>query len=423
MLSARGCAGRMLCRSLAAAALFVSSSTAYGGAFATRPQSASAQGSSFAGSAAGYDLSSIFWNPAAAGVASEGISTEIHNALLIPDFELTGSVSTPFGSLPGASSTDSGHLELTAASYGAYRISNDLVLALSINSPFGLASKPHDPTWVGRVITTSSKIFTVNASPTLSCQIAPGLFLGAGVQLEYMNITFKFASAPLPISAPNAVVDAKDNLGVGFTTGILWQPSAATSIGLGFRSSVKHKLKGNFGVAVSGGPSVPIRIDLDMPEIVTLSVRQTLATQLRLLGTIEWTNWSRFQQVPISGSAAFPGLGSTAVIPLEWHDGWFYSAGVEYDINPKLTMRSGVGFERSPIQKATERFITDSDRISASLGLTYRLSAATSIDLAYSHLFFHDAPIDRLDFTEQLQFIGNARPSVNTVAASLKINW
>ena len=35
-------------------------------------------------------------------------------------------------------------------------------------------------------------MFTANAAPTLSYQIAPGLHIGAGVQLEYMSLKFKF---------------------------------------------------------------------------------------------------------------------------------------------------------------------------------------------------------------------------------------
>lgn len=50
-----------------AIAASLSTTPADAGGLAVREQSASAIGSAFAGSAAGYDPSSMFWNPAAAG--------------------------------------------------------------------------------------------------------------------------------------------------------------------------------------------------------------------------------------------------------------------------------------------------------------------------------------------------------------------
>ena len=180
---------------VAASALAVSVSAVQAGGLGVHEQSTSAQGSSWAGAAAGYDLSSGFWNPAAFGIAGWGFTTESHAALLIPDASLSNTSATalaPAVNPSGASSTDIGHIALIPASYAAYRINKDLVLGLSINSPFGLATKPEDVNWQGRFVGTSSKMFTANAAPTLSYQIAPGVHVGAGVQLEYMSLKFKF---------------------------------------------------------------------------------------------------------------------------------------------------------------------------------------------------------------------------------------
>src|SRR5215468_8639888 len=134
------------------------------GGFSVREQSTSGQGSSFAGSAAGYDLSSSFWNPAAFGIAGWGLSTESHYALIIPTADLNLTSATIFTPPPvtpsGSNSTDIGMLALVPASYGAYRLSKDVVLGISINSPLGLATKPDDVNWQGRFVGTTSKMFT-----------------------------------------------------------------------------------------------------------------------------------------------------------------------------------------------------------------------------------------------------------------------
>ena len=51
----------------------------------------------------------------------------------------------------------------------------------------------------------------------------------------------------------------------------------------------------------------PVNATFEKPEIVTLSVRQAIAPNTRLLGTIEWTNWSRFGVIPIVGSGPVTG--------------------------------------------------------------------------------------------------------------------
>jgi len=404
----------------AAGALLVSTGAALAGGLAVREQSTSAQGSSFAGSAAGYDLSSSFWNPAAFGIAGYGFTTESHVALLIPNADLNGNA---FPNKGGADSTDIGIGALIPASYGAYRINKDLVLGISMNAPFGLATKPDDTGWQGRFVGTTSKMFTLNAAPTLSYQVAPGLFVGAGVQLEYMSLLFRFAS-PLPAGG-TATADVDDNLGVGFTAGVLWQPNQATSIGLGFRSSVSHELEGS--LTIPGLPRSSIDATFETPEIVTLSIRQAISPNLRVLGTIEWTNWSRFGAIPIVGSESVAGLVGLPVLSLDgnWHDSWLYSAGLEYDVSQKLTVRSGIAFEKSPIQNATERLIQvpDSDRWWASVGFTYRLSEKMAFDFAYTHIFFDDAPFDRQSLTKTSRIIGEADQSADIVSVSVKTRW
>jgi long-chain fatty acid transport protein len=402
---------------VAASALAVSASVAQAGGLSVHEQSASAQGSSWAGSAAGYDLSSGFWNPAAFGIAGWGFTTESHYSLVLPNGTVTG---TSVGSPAFPDSADIANIALVPASYGAYRLNKDLVLGLSVNSPFGLVTKPDPFFYEGSFIGQTSRLFTANATPTLSYQILPGLFIGAGVQLEYAKLVFKVADS----ATTTAILDVKDDLGIGYTAGLLWQPSKSTSIGLGFRSSITHDMDGS--LVLGAAPiNKAISLSLETPEMVTLSVRQAIAPHTRLLGTIEWTNWSRFQSITINNSAPVGPGGGTASIDGHWHDGWLYSVGLEHDYSQKLTLRTGVAFEKSPIQNPTERLIQvpDSDRWWASAGLTYRLTEKITVDLAYSHVFFDDAPISRQNLNHTITFTGSADQSADIVSAGLKMKW
>lgn len=408
-------------------------SAAQAGGFAVREQSASFQGMSFAGIGTAYDLSSMYWNPAAAGVAGTAVTFESHIALVFPDAHLSGEGSfepAPGVSIPlvGDGSTEFGKDGVVAASYGAYRLNDKTVLAMSINAPFGLSTKPEDGAWEGNFQGRRSTIFTLNAAPTITYEVMPGLHVGAGVQVEYFRLKFLFGANPGTLTLPtftNAEIDI-DDYGVGATAGVLWQPAPGTSIGLGFRSSIDHDLEGEFFTGRLGS-SGGVEANFETPEIVTLGIQHAITPQMRALGTIEWTNWSRLDAVPIVGSGAvlgpLTGDANDRVLEAHWHDGWFYSVGLEYDYSPKLTLRGGVAYEDSPIENADERLpqVPDSDRVWLSAGLTYRYSETTSFDFGYTHIFFDDAPIEREALSSSAFVLrGEADQSADIVAISVK---
>ncbi len=109
---------------------------AHAGGFAVREQSTSGLGAAFAGNAAGYDLSSIYWNPAGVAIAGPGVTTESHAALIIPDSEVT-SLNAPY--TDGAN--DIGKVALVPASYAAYRINDKWTIGYGFNAPFGLGTE------------------------------------------------------------------------------------------------------------------------------------------------------------------------------------------------------------------------------------------------------------------------------------------
>lgn len=432
-------------------ALAAVSTAAMAGGFAIREQSSVFQGSSFAGNAAGGALSSSFWNPAALATAKEGLSTESVFSLLMTTNEVTVSSATfsPLGSpvtIAGARDIDTGGAALVPASYGAYRLSPNLVIGVSMTAPFGLGSEPDNNSWAGATVGRTSKLTTYNGTINAAYTVTPGVTVGAGVQLEYAKLIFKFAnSSALPVigannpSAPNAGLSVEDKIGVGFTAGILLQPSSGTTIGLGFRSSIKHDFEGNVFDNGNANNWVGVKAELETPETVTLSLRQKLAPAWTLLGTVEWSNWSKFDNVPIvrtnagSGSSTFVGTapntgpGSNfAVLDANWHDGWFYSVGFEHDYSKDLQLRGGIAYEKSPIQNATERLVQvpDSDRIWLSGGLSYKLFASTTLDLAYTHIFVEDAAIDRRALTSSaIRLQADREASVDIVTLGLRTQW
>jgi hypothetical protein len=183
-VSARDRAGSAFLFAGAALALHVDPAVA--GGFAPREQSAQFQGTSWAGSAAGGGLSSMFWNPAAATFVRHGIAVETHAALILPDSEITILPGSTTGGI--GTTTDIGVEAFVPSSYMAWRMDPRTVLGVSLNSPYGLTTKPDDPNWGGAFHARTSKLFSFNVTPTVAYQVLPTLAIGAGVQFELFDL-------------------------------------------------------------------------------------------------------------------------------------------------------------------------------------------------------------------------------------------
>jgi len=410
----------ILLNSVAVGAL---ASSALAGGFAVREQSTLHQGASFAGSAAGSSLSTMFWNSAAAAFAPSGLSTDSNYAVIIPESKITAQPGTT-PALLGLSnaSGDIAKDAIVPASYAAYRLNDKAVLALGINSPFGLVTEPENPNWSGRNFARTSSIKTYNFNPTLGYMLTPTVAVGAGVQIEYIDAKLKQAASPA-LGSQSITVEG-DDIAVGFTLGVMWAPRQGTALGLGFRSALDHRLDGTISIVSGALPSAGITADVTLPEVVTLSLRQALDPKWTLLGTVEWTNWSRLERLNIVCKQAggfCAGAGAVVnSIALNWHDGWLFSLGAEYAYSPSLTLRGGLAYEISPIQNPSERTprVPDSDRFWASIGASYAWSPATSIDLAYTHIFVDDARLDRTE--GGLRLVGNVDASVDIISLGLR---
>ena len=408
----------------ASAAVFGLTGNALAGGFAVREQSASLMGSAFAGAAAGGDLSSAFWNPAAFANAGSGINTQSSYTVLLPDSTLSNGTTSVAGG-PGlpfaASSTEIDKVGYLSSSYASYRFDPQTVFGISVTAPFGLATEPSNPDWAGRFHGREAEMLTLNFSPTVAYEVLPGVKVAAGLQVEYMRLRLWFGG-PLP-NAPSSSIKVDDAFGIGATAGIILNPAAGTSIGLGFRSSIDHKLSGYINSGT--GLSAPVTAKLQTPEIVTASISQALASNMRVLGTVEWTNWSRIDNIPILGAIS-PLTRRPIAIDAHWDDGWFFSGGLEYDYLPQLTLRAGGAYEISPIQDPTQRLpqLPDSDRIWVTGGATYHYSDSTTFDLSYAHIFFDDAHIHRgaLAFPP-LILDADVSQSADIVSVGLRTRW
>jgi long-chain fatty acid transport protein len=169
---------------------------------------------------------------------------------------------------------------------------------------------------------------------------------------------------------------------------------------VGYRSALDQDIDGTLTTAgLAGSTPGSISTTLKLPDMVTVGLRQRIGDRFTLLAGFEWTNWSRIGTAvvttPSGGTATL--AGNPVRLPFEYSDGYFYSLGGEYIVDPSLTLRAGIAFEQSPITDnvRTPR-LPDNDRMWYSAGLSYKPPQfrGVTFDLGYSYIDVKDTPIN-----------------------------
>lgn len=404
-----------------AAALLAGAVTAEAGGFAIREQSAYGQGSSFAGIAApGESISSMFWNPAAVTTVT-GMTIEGNVTGVFPQSELdvdpTRSTLTALGITGDGGNV--GEIGIVPGTYFAMPVTDQLFFGVSVTAPYGLSTTSDEP-WVGMFSHLEAEALSVNVSPVVGLKVNEMVSVAVGLQVQYFDVDIETALAPTG-SPPRQHIEG-DDYGVGFVAGLTLTPFDGTTLGIGYRSMVKHSLDGSqsFDVPVGGGliPAgrYPVTAAITLPETISVGLRQRITESFALTAGMEWTNWSRVQTVAFEGSPAGSDLA------LNYDDGWFFSIGGEYQYNPNLTLRAGLGYEIAPTKDEDRSMrLPDADRIWASVGASYDWNERLSLDVGYSHLFVDDAPVD--ETTAGIRYAGTAEGSADIISVGLRYKF
>lgn len=414
-------------RAAVAAALSVAAGHAAASGFALIEQNASGLGNAYAGAAAAAeDASTIFFNPAGL-TRIPGRSVVVAGHLIAPSAKFrdggsTGALQAVPPSLvtfpmngPGS---DAGDFAVVPNMYLSWQLSDRMVAGVGVTVPFGLKTD-YDAGWLGRFHALRSEVKTLNINPTIAFKVNDAFSVGFGVSWQKMqaeltkavNYSFVASSAGIPGAA--AGVEGSnmikgDDSAWGFNFGLMFHPTAATSIGLAYRSAIAYKLSGvaeYYGrpAALTGAASAVAALanqvgdsrvvaDVKLPANFSIAFKHQLNRRWDVLADATWTGWSTVKNLDIirtSGIAAGANLEST---PFNWRDTWRVGLGVNYRPNQVWTLRAGIAYDQSPVPDTfrTPR-VPDQDRTWLAVGAQYKLSKAGTIDAGYAHLFVKDA--------------------------------
>lgn len=350
----------------------VGASGAFAGGFALKEGSTSAQGASFAGATASDgDITYSFFNPAALR-SVEGVEIGFSNSAIFAHAEIDTSV--------GA--FDSDEIGVVGAVYVGARVNEQLVLGLSINGPFGLATE-WDRGWVGDQDALRTSLLTIAITPMLSYDVNPDFTLGVGFTYLYGELLFE-----------NALSDARGG-GVfelegaghafGFVVGGLWDVTPHVTIGVAAKSG--YNFEGDGDLAIINNQVFPGVYDTDasadLPAVISIGARIGVTDDVDLLAEAQWQGWSSLDFFQIKSESPLGTINDE----FGYDDALYFALGAEYAASEALVLRTGVAFDQTPTvdDKRSPR-IPDGDRIWLSAGASYTLDYGVKIDLAYSFI-------------------------------------
>jgi len=362
------------------------------GGFQIGEMSARSTGMGSAFTAVADDASAAWFNPA--GVAfSDGIHVMLGGAAIFaPGTDYTPNAATV--SLPGfpaqaPAKSKNKTFFAPHAYYTCWDPAAGLGASISVNSPFGLETD-----WAPGSSLASSNTFTrlsmLAINPSVIFKITDHISISGGFSYVYLN----------KINLDNLAqqLEGKNKDGWGGTASLMAHYKYFR-LGVNYRSRVAIDI--NAGTVIGGpvlGPLAGSRTSANTKITLPDSVNVGLAWQPNdawlLSLDVDWTNWKTFNEVRINYvpsllSTVLTGGTGTNVIPENWKDTVTVRAGVEWHFVENMRARFGYVYDPSPIDDVNfSPAIPGNDRQLFSLGYSYDFNKATTLDLAYTYVYF-----------------------------------
>ncbi len=393
------------------------------------------------------DASATFFNPAAltelecsqlviAGTAVFKTSKFTGDTRIETISRSTGTaVTTPRDIASNASVNSKGNNIIPAMFYGA-PINKDFAIGFGLSVPFGLSTQ-WAPDSAARYSATKTRIKTLNFGPSVAYKINEYFILGGGLDVQYLNAEIHSAVATPTASATLLGVNADDNfskssatgIGAGGNFGILLKPMNTLNISLHYRSRIDHHVSGTSefkGVLARNGPIInDSSTSVTLPDTISFNSSYAFTDKVKFLSGIYYTTWSTLKGITLKNIAS-PGGPVTEQLKLNFRNTWRFVIGAQVDLNSKIILRTGVGYDQGTTKDADRTLrAPDNDRLGLSIGGRYKLNKMFIFDFGYTHIFVREAKVNhKLETNSQNSYAeGKVRTSVNLLALQITSNF
>lgn len=393
-------------------------SPAFAAGFRIEGQDARAIGSALAGSPARYgDAGFAVYNPATlAGIAHFDFAATSSAVIIDSAYEDASNTLFNGAPTPGDTAGEGAIADAFVPALAvAARVSDRIVIGVSVNATFGLKSD-YDASSALRYHAQESELKTIAATTIAAVSLTPTLSVGAGLRIQYAELSVSGAidaagialasglGAFEPGSADAFFDYSGEDAAFGFTAGAHWRPSPSLSLGASYTSRIAHDFSGaaTFDLASSSAAAAlagvgvlqsgPAGAGLNTPALVEVGAVWSVSERINVLASAALARWSSFERISITFDNP---LQPDETLTQDWRDALAVSVGGEYALDRKTTVRAGVMFDGSPVRDALASLrIPDADRWWIAAGVSRDLSERWSADAGVAAVFFSERRYD-----------------------------
>lgn len=259
--------------------------------------------------------------------------------------------------------------------FHAHQITDKMHLGLALGAAGG-SSLEYGDDWAGASALDSITLNVIVANPSLSYQINEQWSVGAGVQFSWAAF-----------EQSTALVSTKQDTdwAYGYNLGVMYRASDNLDLGLSYRSKSEHSFDADIERT-----SMSVGTDIDVPEIIDLSMRYGFNQDLNLLASVQFHRWSAWDETVLDLS----GTDRDGIaIQRDWDDVWKLALGADYRLNADWRLKAGFSYETSPQDDPSKQWVD------LPVGEQYRYSvgASTNWDDVVVDFFYEFADLGEVE--------------------------
>lgn len=387
------------------AVLFSANAMAAG--FHLREQSTAAQGNAFAGATAGAEDNSYTYYNVAGLTRQAGTQFTVGATYIAP--KATAKNVRGQNGERDADVENVVHAAVAPNFTISHQINDKWFIGFAGNSPYGMITK-YDYDWVGGDHGITSDLKTATFTPMTAYKATDKLSLGAGVQIQYLWAHLTSSSTK---TGTGIVAEDGHSWAAGYELGALYEFTDRTRVGVGYRSEIKHKIKGSMKssgseYSASENPMIAgqgayidsllnqrIKVNLDTPAMLSFGAYHDINDRWAIMAEYQRVFWSSFQDLTFTGRTMNQQQGYISSVQEKWRDTNFYAIGTSIKLDEQWKLRLGLAYDQSAVklQHRTPR-IPDSDRFWMTAGLGYQYNEHLSFNMAYTYINARKARVD-----------------------------
>ncbi|QDJ12524.1 hypothetical protein CEP45_01130 [Mergibacter septicus] len=382
---------RVLTKTLLATLLATGTSGAFAAAFQLNEVSTVGLGQAYAGDAALADnASAVTTNPALMSLFQRP-EISVGGIYVKPKIDIAKGT---FLGQPTSEQKNIAPSEFIPHFYALYPINSKFAVGGGINANYGLSTK-YDKTYEAGIFAGSTKLTAVNFNLSGSYRLTNNLSVGVGINAIHAKANIERyvgmlgATKQVPAATKFKSLDGKA-WGYGWNVGAVYEFNQDNRLAITYRSHTDIDFKGNYYDAQPVlKQALPKQGDgsltLTLPAYWEVAGYNRVLPDLAVTYSVKRTLWHRFKE--LRAVAENNGGYTPLEKPEHFHDTTRIALGLNYDVNEKLTLRTGIAYDEVAVDAPYQSLsIPDTDRTWYSVGATYRVTPNLSVDAGYAYI-------------------------------------